>query len=56
MPIIEPNTVSAKNKAGGKGEIFITHLLTPKELAGKCGMFASVRIPAGAKSQTRLSG
>lgn len=48
MPIIEQNTVSAKNKAGGKGEIFITHLLTPTELAGKCGMFAKVRIPAGA--------
>jgi len=48
MPIIEPNTVSAKNKAGGKGEIFITHLLTPKELDGKCAMFARVRIPAGA--------
>ncbi len=48
MPIIEQNTVSALNKAGGKGEIFITHLLTPAELAGKCGMFAKVRIPAGA--------
>ena len=48
MPIIEANTVSAKNKAGGKGEIFITHLLTPKELDGKCAMFARVRIPAGA--------
>ena len=47
MPIIEQKTVSAKNKAGGKGEIFITHLLTPKELIGKCGMFASVRIPSG---------
>ena len=48
MPIIEQNTVSALNKAGGKGEIFITHLLTPTELAGKCGMFAKVRIPVGA--------
>lgn len=47
MPIIEQNTVSAKNKAGGKGEIFITHLLTPKEMVGKCQMFAKVRIPAG---------
>lgn len=47
MPIIEQNTVSAKNKAGGKGEIFITHLLTQKEMVGKCEMFASVRIPAG---------
>ena len=48
MPIIEQNTVSAKNKAGGKGEIFITHLLTPKEMVGKCQMFASVKIPVGA--------
>lgn len=47
MPIIEPNTVSAMNKAGGKGEMFITHLLTPKEMVGKCEMFAKVRIPAG---------
>jgi len=48
MPIIEQNTVSALNKAGGKGEIFITHLLTPKEMVGKCEMFASVKIPVGA--------
>ena len=48
MPIIEQNTVSAKNKAGGKGEIFITHLLTPEEMVGKCGMFAKVKIPVGA--------
>lgn len=48
MPIIEPNTVSAMNKAGGKGEIFITHLLTPAEMVGKCQMFARVKIPAGA--------
>ena len=48
MPIIEKNTVIAKNKAGGKGEIFITHLLTPAEMGDKCHMFAKVRIPAGA--------
>lgn len=48
MPIIEQKTVSAMNKAGGKGEIFITHLLTPAEMDGKCAMFAKVRIPAGA--------
>ncbi len=47
MPIIEQKTVSAMNKAGGKGEMFITHLLTPKEMVGKCEMFASVKIPAG---------
>ena len=45
MPIIEQNTVSAKK---GKGEIFITHLLTPKEMGDKCAMFASVKIPVGA--------
>ncbi|MBE8953524.1 MAG: cupin domain-containing protein [Quinella sp. 1Q7] len=48
MPIIAPNTVSALNKAGGKGEIFITHLLTQNEMVGKCQMFARVRIPVGA--------
>lgn len=48
MPIIEQNTVSALNKAGGKGEIFITHLLTQNEMLGKCAMFARVRIPVGA--------
>lgn len=45
MPIIEQNTVAAKK---GKGEIFITHLLTPKEMVGKCAMFAKVKIPVGA--------
>ena len=48
MPIIEQRTVSAVNKAGGKGEIFITHLLTPAEMVGKCEMFAKVTIPVGA--------
>ena len=48
MAIIKPYTISVKNKADGKGEIFITHLLTPKEMLGKCDMFAKVRIPAGA--------
>lgn len=45
MPLIEQNTVTAKK---GKGEIFITHLLTPKEMLGKCAMFARVRVPVGA--------
>ena len=45
MPIIEQNTVTAKK---GKGEIFITHLLTPKEMVEKCFMFAKVTIPVGA--------
>ncbi len=45
MAVIESKTVSAKNKAGGKGEIFITHLLTDNEMVGQCGMFAKVVIP-----------
>lgn len=45
MAIVESKTVSAKNKAGGKGEIFITHLLTENEMVGQCGMFAKVVIP-----------
>ena len=48
MPIIKSNTVKAKNKAGGKGEISIMHLLTPKEMLGQCEMFAKVVIPPGA--------
>ncbi|MBR7024977.1 MAG: cupin domain-containing protein [Selenomonadaceae bacterium] len=45
MPIIEQKTVTAKK---GKGEIFITHLLTPKEMLDKCAMFARVTVPVGA--------
>ena len=45
MAIIEQNSVKAKK---GKGEITITHLFTPKELADKCAMFAKVTIPPGA--------
>ena len=48
MPVIKSETVTAKNKAGGKGEIQITHLLTPKEMVGQCEMFAKVVIPPGA--------
>lgn len=48
MPIIKSETISAKNRAGGKGEIYITHLLTPKEMDGQCEMFAKVVIPKGA--------
>ena len=48
MALIESRTVTAKNKAGGKGEIYITHLLTDKEMVGQCEMFASVVIPPGA--------
>ena len=48
MPVIESKTVAAKNKAGGKGEIQITHLLTPNEMRGQCEMFAKVVIPPGA--------
>ena len=45
--LIESNTVTAKNKAGGKNEIYITHLLTPTEMVGQCEMFAKVLIPPG---------
>ena len=48
MAIIQSNTVTAQNKAGGNGEIYITHLLTQNEMAGQCGMFAKVVIPPGA--------
>ena len=48
MPLIESKTITAKNKAGGKGEVYITHLLTEKEMVGQCEMFASVVIPPGA--------
>ena len=44
MAIIEKKSVNAKK---GKGEITITHLLTPQELDGKCAMFAKVTIPPG---------
>ena len=32
----------------GKGELTITHLLTPNEMKDKCSMFAKVTIPVGA--------
>ena len=46
--IVESNTITAKNKAGGKNEIYIMHLLTEKEMVGQCKMFAKVTIPPGA--------
>ena len=46
--IIESNTITAKNKAGGKNEIYITHLLSDDEMVGQCKMFAKVVIPPGA--------
>lgn len=36
-----------ENASGGKGNIFIKHILNEKELNGKCKMFAEVTIPAG---------
>ena len=48
MPIIKVETVTAKNKSGGNGEIQINHLLTPKEMLDQCQMFAKVVIPPGA--------
>ena len=46
--LIESNTITAKNKAGGKNEIDITHLLSDDEMKGKCKMLAKVVIPPGA--------
>ncbi len=51
MAIIEKRSVQAKK---GKGEITITHLLTPQELADKCSMFAKVTIPPGASIGTHF--
>ena len=45
MAIIEQ---SSEKLHKGKGELTITHLLTPKELTDKCAMFAKVTIPVGA--------
>ncbi len=45
MALINQKTVTAKK---GKGEIIISHLLTPVELSDKCAMFAKVTIPVGA--------
>lgn len=45
MAVIKSETATAKNKAGGKGEIYITHLLTQNEMDGQCGMFAKVVVP-----------
>ena len=45
MAFIEPNPIQATEKAGGKGTVTIVHLLTEKELDGKCGMYAKVIIP-----------
>lgn len=47
MAFIEQKVIHAKNKAEGKGEITIAHLLTPTELGEKCNMFAKVTIPPG---------
>jgi len=47
MAVLSENVVKAQNKAGGKGEITIAHLLSPAELDGKCDMFARVTIPPG---------
>ena len=48
MAMLEKNVVKKENMQGGKGTITITHLLSEKELAGKCAMFAKVTIPPGA--------
>jgi mannose-6-phosphate isomerase-like protein (cupin superfamily) len=47
MAIPESNCVKAQNKAGGKGEITIEHLLSAKELGQSCDMYAKVTIGPG---------
>ena len=44
MAVLTGKIVHAKNKANGKGEIQIEHLLSESELDGKCDMFAKVTI------------
>lgn len=46
MSIIASNEVKAKNKANGKGEITIKHILGAAEL-GANDMYAQVTIPPG---------
>ncbi len=46
MALIPVNEVKAKNKANGKGEITINHLLGAEQLGGN-DMLAKVVIPAG---------
>ena len=52
MSIVKYETVTAKNKAGGRGEIYITHLLKEGEMLGQCGMFAKVVVPPGSSLGT----
>ena len=47
MAVLTGKIVHAKNKANGKGEIQIEHLLSESELDGKCDMFAKVTIGPG---------
>ena len=47
MAFIEATPIQAANKAGGQGTITIVKLLTPKELADKCDLYAKVIIPPG---------
>ena len=46
MALIPANEVKAQNKANGKGEITICHILGSEQLGGN-DMFARVTIPAG---------
>ncbi len=45
MAVLEPEVIQAEKKAGGNGTITIVKLLAPKELAGKCDMYAKVILP-----------
>ena len=46
MALIPANEVKAQNKANGKGEITICHILGAEQLGGN-DMFARVTIPVG---------
>ena len=46
MALIPVNEIKAQNKANGKGEITICHILGSEQLGGN-DMFARVTIPAG---------
>ena len=46
MALIPANEIKAQNKANGKGEITICHILGSEQLGGN-DMFARVTIPAG---------
>lgn len=47
MIMQKQDVIKAEKKAGGKGYVLIEHLITPKEMKDKCGMFAKVTLKPG---------